>query len=144
MQLECPQCCRVLDFSGERPSFCAYCGKPLPPDLAERTALFVEQGTTTPGPATGVTTPLPECIGGYRLLRRLGRGGMGTVHEAVEEHSGRRVAVKLIAAEFAAASDAVERFRREGQLAAQISHPRCVFVLTADEEAGQPYIAMEL
>src|SRR5262249_55375711 len=73
-----------------------------------------------------------------------GSGGMGTVYEAKGEHTGQRVAVKLLAAPFAAQSHSLERFRQEGQLASLIAHPRCVFVLAADEEAGRPYIVMEL
>jgi uncharacterized RDD family membrane protein YckC len=69
---------------------------------------------------------------------------MGTVYEAEDTASGRRVALKLIAPDYADSSDAVERFRREGRLASTLAHPRCVFVLTADEEAGHPYIVMEL
>jgi hypothetical protein len=69
---------------------------------------------------------------------------MGTVYEAEETASGRRVALKLVAPGFAASPEAVARFHREGRLASMIAHPRCVFVLAADEEAGRPYIAMEL
>jgi hypothetical protein len=54
------------------------------------------------------------------------------------------VAVKLVAPGFAASPEAVGRFHREGRLASIIAHPRCVFVLAADEEAGRPYIVMEL
>src|SRR5262249_1537838 len=64
--------------------------------------------------------------------------------EAEEIASRRRVAVKLISRQFGASSQTVERFRQEGRLASLITHPRCVFVLAADEEAGQPYIVMEL
>ena len=69
---------------------------------------------------------------------------MGRVYEAEEAATGRRVAVKLISAEYAGSPDAVERFRREGRLASGVAHPRCVFVLAADEAAGRPYIVMEL
>jgi hypothetical protein len=69
---------------------------------------------------------------------------MGTVYEAEEIATGRRVAIKLIRQEFADSPDTVERFRREGRLASTLFHPRCVFVLAADEEAGRPYIVMEL
>ena len=68
---------------------------------------------------------------------------MGTVFEAEEPGTGRKVALKLIASEFAGSPEAVERFRQEGRLAAAIAHPRCVFVFAADEEAGRPYIVME-
>ena len=69
---------------------------------------------------------------------------MGSVHEAEEEVSGRRVALKLIASEFTASSMAVERFLQEGRLASVLAHPRCVFVLAADQADGWPYIVMEL
>jgi serine/threonine protein kinase len=68
---------------------------------------------------------------------------MGTVYEA-EGSAGGRVAVKLIGGGETASADILERFCREGRLASAISHPRCVFVLAADEDAGRPYIVMEL
>src|SRR5262249_7217029 len=82
-------------------------------------------------------------LGEYRLLRRLGAGGMGTVYEA-EDAAGVRVAVKLIAPGRGLSAEAVERFRREGRLARAITDPRCVLVRAADADAGQPYIVMEL
>ena len=138
MQLVCPNCRQALSFSGQRPAFCAYCGKPLPPVAEADTVAF--DGDAAPAAEDGGA---PSEIGGYRLLRRLGEGGMGRVYEA-EDAAGRRVALKLISADFAASPAAVERFRREGRLASGVSHPRCVFVLAADEAAGRPYIVMEL
>ncbi|HVS34686.1 MAG TPA: protein kinase [Gemmataceae bacterium] len=138
MQLTCPHCQQDLQFSGRRPAFCAYCGKSLPP-AAEATTV----GCDTSPAATDDDGADPSEIGGYRLLRPIGEGGMGRVYEA-EDAGGRRVALKLISAAFAASPAAVERFRREGRLASGVSHPRCVFVLTADESGGRPYIVMEL
>jgi hypothetical protein len=92
--------------------------------------------------ATAETTP--EVVGNYRLLRPLGSGGMGSVYEAEDRDSGRRVAVKVVSAEHRVSQETLERFRQEGRLASGIAHPRCVFVLAADEEAGRPYIVMEL
>jgi hypothetical protein len=86
---------------------------------------------------------VPETIGGYRLGRELGAGGMGAVHEAEEIATGRRVALKLIKPDFVGSAEAVERFRQEGRIASMVAHPRCVFVLAVDEEAGRPYIVME-
>ncbi len=88
--------------------------------------------------------PVPETVAGYRLIRKLGQGGMGSVHEAEETASGRRVALKLMAPEFASSTTAVERFLQEGRLASAIAHPRCVFVLAADQAEGWPFIVMEL
>ena len=94
--------------------------------------------------SSGAQPGIPESVGGYRLLRRLGGGGMGSVHEAEEIASGRRVAVKLLLPDITGSGEALVRFRQEGQLASAVAHPRCVFVLAADEDAGRPYIVMEL
>jgi hypothetical protein len=167
MQFECPQCHAVLDFADKRPSFCAFCGHALsgsrpthspavgadtppaqrpPRPSGASTALFDPEGATLLPPAASPGTAddgAPEVVGGYCLLRPLGEGGMGTVYEAEEPATGRRVALKLIPPDVAT-PDAVERFRQEGRLASQVVHPRCVFVLAADEDAGRPYIVMEL
>jgi hypothetical protein len=146
MTIGCPDCGRVLEFTGEMPSFCAYCGQPLADRRLDATA---DDGAATrtfarePKPAAA-SGPTPEEVAGYRLIRLLGRGGMGEVHEAEEVGTGRRVALKLIAPEFVASREALARFRQEGRLASTIAHPRCVFVLSADEQDGRPYIVMEL
>jgi hypothetical protein len=88
--------------------------------------------------------PVPSSVGGFRLLRLLGSGGQGAVYEAEDAASGTRVAVKLLSARYTSSATSVERFRQEGRLASQISHPRCVFVYGADTDAGRPYIVMEL
>src|SRR6516225_2297037 len=145
MYLECPHCAHRLEFTGDPPSFCAYCGKAL----AQTVALpsdSIDPSATRPfsGAATKGRPSPPSSLGGYRILKRLGGGGVGEVYEAEEAASGQHVALKVIAPECAASEIAIERFRQEGRLASLISHPRCVFVLAADEEAGRPYIVMEL
>jgi uncharacterized RDD family membrane protein YckC len=144
-QIACPVCQRTLTFADLQPSFCSHCGAKLAGGAGQSTASYeaAEPATLPPVPR-GDRLGDPEVIGGYRLLERLGAGGMGSVWEAEEMASGRHVAVKLVGAEFATSSDAIERFRQEGRLASTIAHPRCVFVLAADEEAGRPYIVMEL
>ena len=102
--------------------------------------VFAPSSSGRDGPAE----PDPEQIAGYTIVRLLGRGGMGSVYEAEDSTVGRRVALKLIAAAHVSSAEAVERFRQEGRLASTISHPRCVFVLGADEFQGRPYIVMEL
>jgi hypothetical protein len=104
--------------------------------------LVMTADDTPTGRADG-SDPAPEAVGGYRLLRLLGAGGMGRVYEA-EGSGGERVAVKLLAPGLADSPTTLERFRQEGRLASRIAHPRCVFVRTADQEAGLPYIVMEL
>lgn len=83
-------------------------------------------------------------IGEYRILNLLGAGGMGRVFAAEPIAGGSPVAVKILSSKLMANPVSVERFRQEGRLAAQIAHPRCVFVLGADADRGRPYIVMEL
>jgi eukaryotic-like serine/threonine-protein kinase len=146
MEVFCGHCRRSVSFAGQRPKFCGHCGQALATDLTA-----VQDGDATIPPAATAPAPprremeadVPSSVGGYKLLRALGGGAMGTVYEA-EDAAGRRVAVKLIVPELTDSDQALERFRQEGRLASAIAHPRSVFVLAADEDAGRPYIVMEL
>jgi uncharacterized RDD family membrane protein YckC len=144
MQIVCGKCGKVLEYSGDCPLFCAYCGQALTDTSSNTPSGFDPEGLTQVGASAGGSGTKLRTLGGYKLMRELGSGGMGAVYEAEETASGRRVAVKLITPEFAGAGDAVDRFRQEGRIASMVAHPRCVFVHSVDEEAGQPYIVMEL
>jgi uncharacterized RDD family membrane protein YckC len=148
MSLTCPRCRRTLESTTFQPSFCAFCGQPLLEPALDATEEFRPDSASAtvaipPGAGGRTAEHEPELVAGYHLIRPLGSGGMGTVFEAEEPGTGRKVALKLISSEFAGSPEAVERFRQEGRLAAAIAHPRCVFVFAADEEAGRPYIVME-
>ncbi len=99
--------------------------------------------------ATGIPADLPflfsggQVFGAYLIVRPLGKGGMGQVYEAEETDSGRRVALKLLSRGLGDDEER-ERFLREGQLAASLSHPNCVYVFGTSEIQGFPVIAMEL
>ena len=90
-----------------------------------------------------VLTEVGSVVGPYRLIRQLGRGGMGAVFEAEEVESGRRVALKVLSHSLDSPMSR-ERFRREGLLAASINHPNTVYVFGTDEIDGRAFIAMEL
>jgi len=79
---------------------------------------------------------------GYRIERRLGRGGMGILYLAVEPGLDRRVALKLIAPEAAAEEVFAKRFAEESRIAASIEHPNVVPIYAAGEQDGVPFIAM--
>jgi hypothetical protein len=86
---------------------------------------------------------LGESFGNYRILRLLGRGGMGVVYEAEERDTGRRIALKVLGRQFDSPSDRT-RFLREGRLAASINHPNSVYVFGTEEIDDTPTISMEL
>jgi serine/threonine-protein kinase len=83
-------------------------------------------------------------IAGYRLLRLLGRGGMGEVYLGEHRRSGRRCAIKLIRTERAADKQSVARFKREVRAAAKFAHPNIVRILEDGRtENGTTYYVME-
>ncbi|MGB8510206.1 MAG: serine/threonine-protein kinase, partial [Pyrinomonadaceae bacterium] len=85
-------------------------------------------------------------IGPYRILRELGRGGMGTVYEAVrdDEHFRQRVAVKLIRRGLDSDPDILRRFHNERQILASLNHPNIARLLDGGTTGdGLPYFAME-
>lgn len=86
----------------------------------------------------------PRALGGYRVHRRLGRGGMGTVYRAVSPRSGHEVAIKLLHARMAQDPGARTRFMREAKAARSLSHRCIVAVHDIGDADGQPYIVMEL
>ncbi|HSB37620.1 MAG TPA: Stk1 family PASTA domain-containing Ser/Thr kinase [Gaiellaceae bacterium] len=81
--------------------------------------------------------------GRYRILRKLGAGGMADVYLAEDQELGRRVAIKILNDRHAADDSFVERFRREAKNAAGLSHPHIVSIYDRGEAEGTYYIAME-
>src|SRR4051812_39180202 len=119
MQLICPQCRHSLDYTSERPRFCSFCGQSL--SAASDVASGLDAPTLTAAPVADYSTvtkgeaALPvgrvyqvgDAVGGYRLIRRIGAGAMGSVFEAEQASTGQRVAIKLIAPEYAMSTAAV-------------------------------------
>ncbi len=114
------------------------------PDLAERLRRRLAELSSLGMLAAPTEAPSePVRIGPYRLLEVLGRGGMGLVHLAEHEPSGRRIALKCIRPEFLGSERARERFRRETEAIAKVQHPGLARLLEAGEGEEQPYLAME-
>jgi eukaryotic-like serine/threonine-protein kinase len=82
--------------------------------------------------------------GRYRILRKLGSGGMANVYLAEDEELGRRVAVKILNERYANDDLFIERFRREAKSAAGLSHPNIVSIYDRGQAEGTYYIAMEV
>ena len=81
--------------------------------------------------------------GRYRIVERIGSGGMADVYRAEDTHLGREVALKILHRRFAQDAEFVERFRREASSAAGIQHPNVVGVFDRGQHQGTYYIAME-
>jgi eukaryotic-like serine/threonine-protein kinase len=116
---ECPQCGACYDTGSEH---CAKEGASL------------------------AAVALPRAlVGRYQLNRRRGRGGMGTVYEAVDTALGRRVAVKVIRDDLTGSAVAAERFRQEARAAASFAHPNVVTVYDFGVAANtRAFLVMEL
>ena len=92
----------------------------------------------------GYTFSVDAMLGQYRIVRPLGRGGMGEVYEVEHITLGKRYALKLLPMEFAAMPGALERFRREARVMANLDHPNIVKVDEFGEFGGRYWLRMEL
>ncbi len=110
--------------------------------LMERLKPHDTTGTLGPKPAAP-EQPL-ERLGDFRIVRELGRGGMGIVYEAVQESLGRRVALKVLPPGSLASPGRLERFRREAMATAGLHHQNIVQVFGVGEQDGTPYYVMQL
>jgi WD40 repeat protein/serine/threonine protein kinase len=86
---------------------------------------------------------VPARVGDYRILREVGRGGMGVVYEAEQESLGRRVALKILPQPIARDGGALSRFRREARAAARLHHTNIVPVFEVGQDGAICYYAMQ-
>ena len=137
---------------------CRECGAAIPAKSTEKLCpaclmsgalKMPTAGTATVSVARGESmslygpTQFPCEFGDYRLLGLLGRGGMGTVYEAEQIATGRRVALKMLGQELDS-PEMRQRFLREGRLAAGVNHPNSLYVFGSEEIEGLPVITMEV
>jgi eukaryotic-like serine/threonine-protein kinase len=139
---------------GERPSLTEYIQRH--PDLAAEirelfpALMLMEKFGSVAGPATATDLSTaagdgarPKQLGEYRILREVGRGGMGVVYEAVQESLGRHVALKVLPLHGLLSATHLERFRREARAAARLHHTNIVPIFGVGEHEGIHYYAMQ-
>jgi tetratricopeptide (TPR) repeat protein len=134
---------------GERPALTEYAARH--PDLAQQirelfpALLMMEEVRPRPpfGAAASPGEGPPPRLGEYRIVREIGRGGMGVVYEAEQESLGRRVALKVLPPGALVDARHVERFQREARAAARLHHTHIVPVFAVGEESGTHYYVMQ-
>jgi serine/threonine protein kinase/WD40 repeat protein len=110
-------------------------------------AAIRHQGSGSPdlaSHASDVGASLPERLGDFRILREIGRGGMGLVYEAEQVSLSRRVALKVLPRRALLEAESLARFRRESRAAAGLHHTNIVPVFGTGEQDGLHYFVMQL
>jgi predicted Ser/Thr protein kinase len=139
-----PQCTACATEIPEKSRFCLQCGRPaaeIDPDSVETVAVAMSHRHASP--ARERFAPGTLLAGRYRIISRLGKGGMGEVFRADDLVLGQPVALKFLPEAARGNLDLLARFYGEVRIARQISHKNVCRVYDVGEVEGQPYLSME-
>jgi eukaryotic-like serine/threonine-protein kinase len=129
----------VSEYVERHPEWAEELRELLPPVAQMEQLKRLKQASGT----NGADGPCLEQLGDYRILREVGRGGMGVVYEAVQQSLGRHVALKVLPRHSLLDPKKLQRFRREAQAAAHLHHTNIVPVFGVGEQDGLHYYVMQ-
>ena len=138
----------IFDYLRQYPELADELRELLPALVLMEQAASADDERASAEPASGALSheepPMPVQIGDFKIVREVGRGGMGIVYEAFEQSLSRRVALKLLPEHTMLSPHSRERFLREAQAAAKLHHSGIVPVFRLGQHDGLHYIAMQL